>query len=216
MTIWLFRQSWQGYRSPDWGKVYGQSCNSKTNGRGHKLLKYVTYKSPMMTNTLGIHRLSKRRTWHSLDGNNHNKNDYILVRKYFLSDVKPPNTKLTRRGHRLRPYFNDKLQDLALEGQRSNSNRFIFHLEILKDPADVNAFQATTGDRFKPLIMWLRFHNCKLRLSNDWHRQGDHWQATSQKENGSENVQQMKLLISVMNEEIKQKNEPRGAENTEH
>ena len=56
----------------DWGEVCGTFCNTETNDRGHKLLDFATYNNLVLANTLGNHKPSRRWTWHSQDGTQHN------------------------------------------------------------------------------------------------------------------------------------------------
>ena len=63
----------------DWGEVCGPYCNVETNERGLKLLEFATFNNLLLTNTLGPHKPSRRWTWQSLDGKQHNQIDNILV-----------------------------------------------------------------------------------------------------------------------------------------
>ena len=69
----------------DWEDVCGPYCNVDTNERGLSLLKFATFNSLVLTNTLGSHIPSRRWTWP--DGKHHNQTDYILVKKRFRSGV---------------------------------------------------------------------------------------------------------------------------------
>ena len=67
----------------DWGEVCGPSCNPETNDRGLTLLDFAIYNNLVLANTLGNHKPSRRRTWHSPDGTHHNQIDYVLVKKRY-------------------------------------------------------------------------------------------------------------------------------------
>ncbi|KAJ8388235.1 hypothetical protein AAFF_G00136060 [Aldrovandia affinis] len=54
---------------------------SKTNDRGLRLLEFARYNNLMLANTLGLHKASRRWTWHSPNGEHHNQIDYILIKK---------------------------------------------------------------------------------------------------------------------------------------
>ena len=52
-----------------------------------RLLEFATFNNLILTNTLGPHKPSRRWTWHSPDGKQHNQINYILVKKRFRSGV---------------------------------------------------------------------------------------------------------------------------------
>ena len=71
----------------DCGDVCGPYGNVETNERGLRLLEVATFNSLVLTNTLGLHKPSRRWIWHSPDRKYHNQIDYILVKKLFRSGV---------------------------------------------------------------------------------------------------------------------------------
>ena len=48
-----------------WEDVCGPYCTAETNERGLRLLEFATSNNLVLTNILGPHRPSRRRTWHS-------------------------------------------------------------------------------------------------------------------------------------------------------
>ena len=69
------------------GCFCGPFCNDDTNERGLRLLEFATFNDLVLANTFGHHKASRRWTWHSPNGQQHNQIDYILVRKRFQSRV---------------------------------------------------------------------------------------------------------------------------------
>ena len=51
------------------------------------------YTDPVLANTFGHHKASRRCIWHSLNGQRHNLNNYILVRKRFRSGMNSARTR---------------------------------------------------------------------------------------------------------------------------
>ena len=77
----------------DWGGVCGPYCNAETNERNLRLLDFATFKNLVLIKSLGPHKPSRRRTWHSPDRKHYNQINYILVRKQFQSGVKVHRTR---------------------------------------------------------------------------------------------------------------------------
>ena len=69
----------------NWQGICGPFCNDNTNETGLRLLEFATFNDLVLVNTFGHHKASRRRTWHSPNGQHHNQTDYILVRKRFRS-----------------------------------------------------------------------------------------------------------------------------------
>ena len=67
----------------NWHGICGPFCNDVTNERGLRLLEFATFNDLVLANTFGHHKVSRRWTWHSPNGQHHNQIDYILVRKRF-------------------------------------------------------------------------------------------------------------------------------------
>ena len=140
----------------DWVKVCRPSCTPETNDRGLKLLDFATYNNLVLANTPGNHKPSRRWTWHSPDGTHHNQIDYILVKKWFRSDIKTARTSRTFPGadvgsdyDMLMMTFQTRLQN----SRQPTQPRIRFDFEKLNDPRRMSAFQATIGGRFAPLAM---------------------------------------------------------------
>ena len=68
-------------------------CNDDTNERRLRLLEFATFNDLVLANTLGHHKASWRLTWHSPNGQHHNRTDYILVRKRIRSIVNIVRTR---------------------------------------------------------------------------------------------------------------------------
>ena len=73
--------------------IFGPFCNDDTDERGLRLLEFATFNDPVLVNTSGHHKTSRRWTWHSPNGQHHNQIDYILVRKRFRSGVNSARTR---------------------------------------------------------------------------------------------------------------------------
>ena len=67
----------------NWQGICGPFCNDVTNERGLRLLEFATFNILVFANTFGYHKVSRRWTWHSPNGQHHSQIDYILVRKRF-------------------------------------------------------------------------------------------------------------------------------------
>ena len=138
----------------DWQDVCGPYCNKESNDRGLRLLEFAAYNKLIITNTLGSHKASRRWTWHSPNGKVHNQIDYILVRKRFRSGVNIARTRsfpgadvgsdhnLLMTTYRVRLKKTRKPKQLRIK----------YDLEKLKDPKVAQAFEASIGGKFAPLI----------------------------------------------------------------
>ena len=107
----------------DWGEVCGPYCNVETNERGLRLLEFATFNNIILTNTLGPHKKSRKLTWHSPDGENHNQIDYILVKKSFRSRVHIHRTR-NFPGAYIRVNHNKVATCVALWGKKSTCQNF--------------------------------------------------------------------------------------------
>ena len=139
------QQHWQG--------IYGPSCNSLTNDRGLRLLEFAATNNLVLANTLGVHKPSRRWTWHSPGDQYHNQIDYIMVPKRFQSGV---NTTRTRSfpGADIGSDHNLVLMTFRLRLRKINKTKFSrprYNLEKLEDPAIKEEFQTRIGGRFAPL-----------------------------------------------------------------
>ena len=115
---------------------------------------FANFNSLVLTNTLGPHKLSRRRTWHSPDGKHHNQIDYILVKKRFRSVVNIHNTRsfpgadIGSDHDLVMMTFRVRLK----KARKPNQQRLWFYLEKLRNPDVASTFQATIGGKFAPLI----------------------------------------------------------------
>ena len=71
----------------NWQDTCGPFCNAETNERGHRLVEFAMYNELMLAITFGPYKTSRRWTWHSPDGKQHNQIDYILVKRPFHTGV---------------------------------------------------------------------------------------------------------------------------------
>ena len=79
--------------SKNWKGTCSHYCNPETKERGMRLLEFTSYKNLMVANTSGPHKLSRRWTWHSQEGDHHNQINYIMVKQQFQSSVNIPKTR---------------------------------------------------------------------------------------------------------------------------
>ena len=77
----------------NWKCTCGRYCNIKSNDIGLWLLEFASYNDLILANTVGLHKASRRATWHSPNGKYHNQIDYIMVRKRFRSSVNIAKTR---------------------------------------------------------------------------------------------------------------------------
>ena len=118
-------------------------------------LDFATYNNLVLANTLGNHKPSRRWTWHSPDGINHNQIDYILVKKRFHSGIKTARTR-TFQGADVGSDHDMMMMTFQtrLKNSRKPTQPVIrFDLEKLNDQTVTSTFQATIGGRFAPLAM---------------------------------------------------------------
>ena len=64
----------------NWAGTVGRYGTGKTNDRGLRLLEFASSHKLTIANTLYPHKLSRRTTWHALNGRIHNQIDFILPR----------------------------------------------------------------------------------------------------------------------------------------
>ena len=138
----------------DWGEVCGPYCNVETNERGLRLLEFATFNNLVLTNALGPHKPSRRRTWYSPDGKHHNQIDYIFVKKRFRSRVNIfrkrifPGADIGSDHDLVMMTFRVRLK----KARKPNQPRLRFDLEKLRDQDVACTFQATIGGKFAPFI----------------------------------------------------------------
>ena len=138
----------------DWKRFCGPSCNAATNDRGLRLLEFASYNDVVLANTLGRHKASRRRTWHAPNGIHHNQIDYILVQSRFRSCINQAKTR-TFPGADIGSDHDLVLMNFRVRLKKrikKGNIRIKFNLDRLKDPTIVEAFQATIGGRFEPLL----------------------------------------------------------------
>ena len=62
----------------NWQGICGPFCNDDTNERVLRLLEFATFNDLVLAKTFGHHKASRGWTWHSPNGQHHNRIDYIL------------------------------------------------------------------------------------------------------------------------------------------
>ena len=70
-----------------WLNAIGSFGIGKTNCRGEILLEFAEKHNIVISNTLYIHKHSRKITWRSPDGMTNNQIDYILTPQRFKSSV---------------------------------------------------------------------------------------------------------------------------------
>ena len=138
----------------DWSRFCGPSCNAVTNERGLRLLEFASYNDAVLANTLGKHKASRRWTWHAPNGIHHNQIDYMLVQKRFPSGINRAKTR-SFPGADIGSDHDLVLMNFKVRLKKTNRPKNIrvkFNLDRLKDPTIAEAFQATIGGRFGPLL----------------------------------------------------------------
>ena len=138
----------------DWGEVCGPFCNVEINTRGLRRLEFAIFNNLVQTNTLGLHKPSRRWTWHIPDGKHNNQFDNILVKKSFRSG---DNIHRTRRfpGADIGSDLDLVMMTFRVclkKARKPNQVRLRFDLEKLRDPDVACTFQATIGGKFASLI----------------------------------------------------------------
>lgn len=139
----------------NWEGTCGQYSNTRSNERGLRLLEFASYNNLILANTFGPHKLSRRVTWHSPNGEHHNQKDYIMVKRRFQSSVNIAKTR-SFPGADIGSDHELVIMTLKLHLKRvkkQGQTRIKFDLEQLKDPAVAEAFQAMIGGKFAALTI---------------------------------------------------------------
>ena len=127
----------------------GTSCNAKSNERGLRLLEFATYNSLVLANTLGIHKPSRRWTWHSSGDTYHKQIDYILVPQRFRSSVNSAKTR-SFPGADIGSDHDILLLNFHLRlkmNQRPKHTRVKFDLGKLNNTTTARAYQETLAGK---------------------------------------------------------------------
>ena len=138
-----------------WQDTCGPFCKAETNERGHRLLDFAMYNELMLANTFGLHKTSRRWTWHSPDRKHHNQTDYILMKRRFHTGVNIarkrsfPGADIGSDHDLLMTTFHIHLKRIS----KPKPTRIKFYTEKLKDPDVAVAFKAMIGGKFAPLII---------------------------------------------------------------
>ena len=155
--ILVVQGDWNAKIGPDayqqWAGTVGRYGIGETNDRGLRLLEFAQHHRLTITNTLYPHKLSRRTTWHSPNGQVHNQIDYILTPQRYKSSINRAKTR-TYPGADIGSDHDLVLATikLRLKCQRAQkSHRIRFDLEKLKDPEVEEIFQAQIGGKFAAL-----------------------------------------------------------------
>ena len=103
-----------------------------------------------MENTFGPDKTSRKITWHSPNGNTHNRIDDIMVKKRFKTSVNLAKTR-SFPGANIGSDHELVMMTFKLHLKRVNiqcNTRTRFDVEKLKDPAVAEIFQAKIGGKF--------------------------------------------------------------------
>ena len=133
--------------SKNWKGTCGQYCNPEINERGSRLLDFASYNNLKVANTFGPHKPSRRWTWLSQEGDNHDQIDYIMVKRRFQSSVNIANTSFPGADigsdHELvMMTYKLRLQRVKTQG----SIRIRFSMEKLKD-SNIAEFLSSSNRR---------------------------------------------------------------------
>ena len=118
-------------------------------------MEFATFNDLVLMNTFDHHKASRRWTWHSPNGQHHNKIDYILARKRFRSGVNSvrtrsfPGADIGSDHDLLMMTFHLRLKRIS----KPKHTRLKFRLEKPKDPGMLETFQAMIGGKFAPLTI---------------------------------------------------------------
>ena len=136
-----------------WEGTCGKYCNTTSSERGLRLLEFASYNNLILANTLGPHKVSRRVTWHSPNGEHHNQIDYIMVKRRFRSTINIAKTR-SFPGADIGSDHELVIMTFKLHLKRvkeQGHTRIKFDLEKLKDPTIAEAFQAMIGGKFAAL-----------------------------------------------------------------
>ena len=136
-----------------WSGTVGQFGVGDTNDRGIRLLEFARSHKLTIANTLYPHKMSRRTTWHSPNGEIHNQIDYILTPCRFKSSINKAQTR-SFPGADVGSDHDLVLTSIRLKlksKKKEKSPRIRFDLEKLKDPDILKIFQAKIGGRFAAL-----------------------------------------------------------------
>ena len=116
-------------------------------------MEFASYNNLILANTLGPHKVSRRVTWHSPNGEHHNQIDYIMVKRRFWSSINIAKTR-SFPGADIGSDHELVIMTFKLHLKRvkkQGHTRIKFDLEKLKDPTIAEAFQAMIGGKFAAL-----------------------------------------------------------------
>ena len=139
----------------EWAGNVGRYGWGETNDRGRRLLEFARYNNLTLANTLYNHKASRRTTWHSPNGMDHNQLDYILLSERFTSGVKGSRTR-SFPGADIGSDHELVMMTMKIKLKHSSKNRNTrvrYDLEKLKDEHILDIFQAQIGGRFAPLLL---------------------------------------------------------------
>ena len=77
----------------NWQGICRPFCNDDSKERGFRLLEFPTFIYLVLANAFGHYNASRRWTWYSPNGKQHNQIDYNIVRMRFQSGVNSARTR---------------------------------------------------------------------------------------------------------------------------
>ena len=139
----------------NWKYTCGLYPNNETNERGLRLLEFASLNDLKLANTFVPHKASRKWTWHSPNGKNHNQINYIMVKRHFQTSVNIAKTR-SFPGADIGSYHDLVMMTFKLhlkKVSKQGHTRIRFDLEKLKAPEVAEAFKAMTGGKCAPLTL---------------------------------------------------------------
>ena len=147
-----------------------------------------TFNDLVLTNTFGHHKVSRRWTWPSPNGQHHSQIYYILVRKRFRSEVNIARTR-SFPGADIESGNNSLMMTFHLCLKRISKpkhTRLKFDLEKLEDSKCVGNLpshdrrEVCTSHHHKQWRYWPGFNDHHLQNCSNWNSQWGTWQRSSE------------------------------------
>ena len=170
----------------NWQGICGPFCNDNTNEKGLRLLEFATFNDLVLANTFGHHKATRRWTWHSQNGQQHNQIDYILVRKRFQSGVKSARTQSFPEADTGSDHDLLMMTCLHLKNQQAKTHktqvwpRKAERSQCVGNLPSYDKQEVCTSHHYEPWRYRHRFNDHHLQHSSDWNSQWDPWQTSSE------------------------------------
>ena len=169
----------------NWQGICGPFCNNNTDERALRLLEFATFNDPVLANTFGHHKTSRRWTWHNPHEQHHNHIDYILVRKRFQSGVNSTRTRsfpgadigsdhdLLMMTIRLRLKKNQQARNQVWPRKADRS-------QCVGNLPSYTRREVRTSHHYECWRCRHGFNDHQLQHSSNWNSQWDPWQTSSE------------------------------------